>query len=470
MRGTVFALGVALLGAGCAGAKGTEPTGTRSEHRESASEACSWKLVRSETFVQRVPVDEANWVRDPQGDASPWNVDDLDDDGKFYQVMGGADFARHLASFDVLRKRVSFGQDGWLTVEVAARDANKDGVPEAPPRVRNVRLSTGPALRIEEPSHDGGIILRSTRPLPARYRIETTLRTLDFGGQRHGNWDYDGKNNGYATEGCKTNFPWKRQVDFSGPSSPCNPNFNDVRTANGYYFLAIVDYPNPAPHNNVFIHTHRKVGMDGYNVRDAEEGADYAVCNPTTRQTYNYAAASTGNGINAIFFAGERYQNPFIGYNAFDMPTACGTFDQTSPPRHSIVSAAELRPELMPNEDYTFAIERSATGYVMEMSGRFLHTAHTKLRYERPFVSSDGKAAVWHYNNTAEEYDGRFDTPLTFGDSKGDPAHQYVHEHMWPRGSAYPDYFLLGDPHLNYYEGSATVTGIQLYVPADESR
>jgi hypothetical protein len=37
---------------------------------------------------------------------------------------------------------------------------------------------------------------------------------------------------------------------------------------------------------------------------------------------------------------------------------------------------------------------------------------------------------------------------------------------MWPAGSAYPDYFILGDPHLNYYQGSAAVTDIRLYVPS----
>ena len=37
---------------------------------------------------------------------------------------------------------------------------------------------------------------------------------------------------------------------------------------------------------------------------------------------------------------------------------------------------------------------------------------------------------------------------------------------QWPAGSAYPDYFVIGDLYTNVYEGSATLTDIRLYVPA----
>ena len=35
----------------------------------------------------------------------------------------------------------------------------------------------------------------------------------------------------------------------------------------------------------------------------------------------------------------------------------------------------------------------------------------------------------------------------------------------WPQGSAYPDYFLFGDPHINYYEGTARFDDLKLYLP-----
>jgi hypothetical protein len=419
-----------------------------------------WKLKYRETFDKPLPMEKAPWVRDPHGEESPWHVDHLDDDGAYFRVQGGEAFGDQLNSFDVLRKRVPFGKDGWLTAELAARDYDKDGRPDRPPSLTAVTVQPGGrAAKIDEPSYDGGIIIRSTHPLPPRYRIEYTLRSIDFGGMRNGEWEYNGRRNGYDLEGCKSNWPWKRSGDFAGPSSPCNPHFNDVRNANGYYFLAIVDYPDPAPHNNIFIHNHRKVGMDAYNTY-ASGAKDYAVCNPKTGELYSYTGPeSSYNAINAIFFAGDRWREPSIGYNEFMFETACGSF---YPPdsEHVIVSAAEIQPELMPKETYTFAIERDETGYTLEMSGNFRHAGPMTLRYHRGFIE-DGRP-IWHFNNRPEEYDGRFNTTLTFSGPYG----RYSVE-QWPEGSAYPDFFILGDPHLNYYEGSAVIDDIKLYVPKE---
>ncbi len=82
------------------------------------------------------------------------------------------------------------------------------------------------------------------------------------------------------------------------------------------------------------------------------------------------------------------------------------------------------------------------------------------LRYHRGFIE-DGRP-IWHFNNRPEEYDGRFNTTLTFSGPYG----RYSVE-QWPEGSAYPDFFILGDPHLNYYEGSAVIDDTKLYVPKE---
>jgi len=414
--------------------------------------------VYAEGFGSLSVVSRAPWVRDPHGDASPWNVDHLDDDGQYFQVQGGADFRTQLAAADILRKRVAFGKNGWLTAELAARDANKDGIPESPPSLQTVGSGGQTAGRLAEPSHDGGIIIRSTSALPAQYRIEYTLKTLDFGGKRGepSSFSYGGKTNGYASDGCKTNWPWKRSGSFAGTAGRCNSNFGDVRAENGFYFLAIMDYHRPAPHNNVFIHNHRKVGMDMYNVNGAWSDS-YAVCNPATGALEEYQT-STANGINSIFFDGSRFRAPEIGYQQFVMPTACGVRDGSDPDA-TIVSAAEIRPELMPSQSYTFAIERDATGYTTEMTGTFRHIGTTTLRYHRDFVQ-DGHP-VWHYNQTPEGYGGAFNSTLTFSG----PFGSYTKE-QWPQGSAYPDYFVIGDPHLNFYEGSATIDDLKMYVPA----
>jgi len=308
-----------------------------------------------------------------------------------------------------------------------------------------------------ETARNRGIIVTNTEPLPAEYRIEYTLRTVDFGGKRDGSFDYDGKTNGYENEGCKSNYPWIRSGDYSGDTEPCSDAFGDVRAENGFYLLSIMDYDNPAPHNNVFIHNHRKVGMDTYSV-NAPWSSGYKVCNPETGELIGYDEGNA-NGINQIFFDGTRFRDASIGYNQFIMPTECGLRDGATS-GESIVATAELQPELMPDETYNFAIERSSTGYVTEMTGNFRHVGETTLRYERDFVE-DG-TPIWHFNQTADEYDGEFDQTLTF---EG-PFGSYDVE-QWPADSEYPDHFIIGDPHLNYYEGSASFTNIRLFVPDD---
>src|SRR5699024_1205439 len=256
------------------------------------------------------------WVRDDYSEDSPWTVDgELDDNGKFFHIKGGNDFIDHLDSFWLMRKSETFGEDNWLTAELATRDYDKNGQPQNAVSFSNVTLENGEkAAKLDESNFDGGGLIRSSEPLPQEYRIEYKLKTIDFGGMRNGSFDYDGKinvyekgegktnfpwkascefsdpsnpsnpnyddfyaDNGFEKGEGKTNFPWKASGDFSGPSNPSNPNFDDVTAENGFYFLSIVDYHNPAPHNNVFIHTHRKVNMDAYNV-NGQWSDDYSIC------------------------------------------------------------------------------------------------------------------------------------------------------------------------------------------------
>ncbi|MDO6657795.1 hypothetical protein [Anaerobacillus sp. 1_MG-2023] len=418
-----------------------------------------WKLKYHENFNRSLLIDEAPWVIDNYGDQSPWNVDHLDDDGEFYQIKGGENFEEQLSSFNLLRKRVDFGKDGWLTAEVATRDYNKDGTPDTEASFKNVKLDKGKHAAELSTSFDSGLIIRSTEELPSEYRVEYVLRGIDFGGKRDGSFDYDGKHNGYTLDERKSNFPWKRSGDFSGEPSHQNQNFGEVTKENGYYFLSIMDYANPAPHNNVFIHNHRKVGMDAYNV-SGSWASSYGVCNPDTGDLYSQTSEeSSNNAINSIFFAGDTFRDPSIGYNSFMFETDCGSFSDKDSP-YSIVSNAEIQPELMPEESYKFAIERNETGYVMEMTGNFKYSGYKTLRYERNFVEDD--RPIWHYNNSPEEYDGEYNSSLTFTGPYG----SYSVE-QWPDDSAYPDYFILGIPHLNYYEGSAVIDDIKLYVPKE---
>ena len=409
-----------------------------------------WQLKYAESFATSVSDGNRAWTKATDGPGSLYDVDGYDDDGAFFDAKGGAAFRSQLSTFATYRKSFTFGTNGWLTAELSARDGNKDGRPDSPPTLTAKKVGGNQAAVLDEPDHRGGIVLRSTSALPASYRVEMTLRTLDFGGQRNGSWDYaDGRVNGYAPTGCKTNHPWASSGDFSRPAC----SWADVRTdSNGFYFLGIMDYPRPAPHNNVFVHTHRKVAMDQYS-RYKYTGAGSVNCNPSTRLFEPYGSG-TGNGVNMIFNTATRRYASQPG-TEYLMESECGL--QTS---GAIVSQAELRPELMPSETYRFAIERAGGGYTLEMSGNFAHVGRATLRYHRAFVQ-DG-LPIWHYNQTAGEYDGAYDADWTYTGPYG----TFVDDSVWPAGSAYPDYFMIGDPHTNFYEGKATVDDIKLYVPA----
>ena len=247
--------------------------------------AAGWRLVHEEGFDAPLETARSAWRRDPHGPKSPWEAGEFDDDGAFFQKSQS--FATQLASFDVPRQRVPFGKGGWLTAELAARDRDKDGKPEGAPRLSRAELGGRTVGLIEEPSHDGGVLIRSTKPLPARYRVEMELVLLEFGGSRYGRWG----ENGYRGKEAKTTHPWSW-----GPGEHVAlpyEKWTDARCCNGFYYLAITDYPNPAPHNNVFIHTRRKVVMDSYSVPDG----GLETCNPATKEFY----AGQDNAVAAFF-------------------------------------------------------------------------------------------------------------------------------------------------------------------------
>lgn len=412
-----------------------------------------WVLKYEEDFSEDLKVDDAPWVRDDYGEDSPWYVDgELDGNGKFFHAKGGEDFERHLDSFWLMRKRTEFGEDDWLTAELATKDFSKTGQVEKPVTFDNITLPNGDkGAKLDEQDYGGGGLIRSTEPLPPEYRIEYKLKTVDFGGMRDGSFEYDGKINGIIPEGDKTNFPWKAAGSFEGPSDLSNPNFDDVKGENGFYFLTITDYPDPAPHNNIFIHTHRKVGMDAYNVNGLWSDS-YLITNPETGDLYKYNSdKSTRNGINAFFMNGDEFKDHNMPYNDFLIETEAGSNEG------DIISTAEIQPELMPDEDYTFAIEKDKTGYTMEMSGNFLYAGNRTLSYKRGFTEDD--KPISHYNNRPDQYEGQYDNVWEDDD--------YKIENTWPEGSAYPDYFIIGDPHLTHYEGSATISDIKLFVPEE---
>jgi hypothetical protein len=123
-----------------------------------------------------------------------------------------------------------------------------------------------------------------------------------------------------------------------------------------------------------------------------------------------------------------------------------------------------MLPEVMPDEFYTFAIERNQTGYTLEASGNFARVGNKTLRFYRPFIVDD--VPIWHYNVDPSEYSGEYNNDLVQED--------FAYGSMtwpdeWPAGSAYPDYFAIGDVYTNAYEGSASLTDIRLYGLASDT-
>src|SRR3954449_12328293 len=109
--------------------------------RDDGDKGTRWRLLEAETFDDQLPIDAAAWVQDPNGVDSPWHVDGLDDDGEVWNVISGPSFEQALETFDVYRKRVRFGEDGWLTAEIAAQDKDKNGSPDSHPTLRRTMLN-----------------------------------------------------------------------------------------------------------------------------------------------------------------------------------------------------------------------------------------------------------------------------------------------------------------------------------------
>lgn len=461
--GTAVVVVVGLVGSLFGGSVGATTAAGPVIASVSADEqpARTWRVARAEGFDAPLTVDRARWVKDPMTARSRWAVDQFDDNGEAWRAISGPAFRRQLKSLNVFRKQVKFGDGGWLTAEVAAVDKNKDGKPDSSPGLSTTTLPDGErAARLSVPSWNGGVLIRPTRPLPAEYRVEMTLRGLDFGGERDGSLSYAGKRNGYRLTGCKTSFPWT----FAG-AIPKRPRcrYPDVTKENGFYFLTILDHANPAPHGNAAIHYRRKVVLDGYNSQ-APWSSRNAICNPATGELYS-SQQGTYNAVNAAFVRGDEFraENNRVS-NQYFFRTPCGDFDgaRTWGPAgrfRDLASSVELQPELLPKARYRFAVERRNDGYTIELQGPFRHVGEATYRLRHEFVEQG--RPIWHYNQTAQDYDGTFDRRLVHRGPRG----RYVTRHTWPRGSAYPDTFVIGDPHLNFYEGSAVVDDIRLLVP-----
>jgi hypothetical protein len=436
--------------------------------------ATTWTLKYAEDF--NAPLNT---------DLSPWEkydytrpVDDImDDNGDWWKNDYGEDkYLAALHSYQVYRKNVRFGTDGWLTATLSARDWAKDGTPDTPPTISTKELAgQGQVLDINSPDAADGAFVTTSEKLPPRYRLEYHLKTLDFGGERNGSVDYDGKSNGYTLVPgrCKSQFPHAEGIGTPGWNSQITTDPCDYQSVtegrygyNAFHLMGIVDFAHPEPSNLHFWHYRRKILMDSFAQHPDRVGTGSGgrVCDPVTNTFYTYRE-STKNVVD-MWINGLPNFHPGKGGitgNGQYFHTTCtgGTAsNQVSPS-----AAAEFRPEVMPNEDYVFAIERTATSYIQEVTGDFGHgVGHRTIRFERPFIVDN--VPVWHYNNSPEQYDGRYNNTLH---QTGATGKNQDWPDQWPAGSSYPDFPVIGDPYTDAGEGNAKIDSIKLFVPAPET-
>lgn len=378
-----------------------------------------WSLVYHETFDEEFN-EPTEWIEDAYGDDSPYHVGPFDEDGEYFHQQYGSSFQTNLDKFRSFRKSFTYGEDGWLTVELYGRDSNKDGIPETGGAFKSVN---GKAKLIST-SHTDGAIITSTKELPSRYRVEVTISNINFGGEKNGSWEYDGKKNGY--DGGEMAGPWK----------PGNVSAVDE---NGIYFLCILDYAKPAPHNNVFIHHHRKVVMDSDNNNDG--GYSWSkVWNPNIGAFENDGS----HYISMIWLNGESFGSDNTG-NHFVSYTPAGWQTKTG--------VAHFGDKYLDNESYTFTIERNKDEYTMSVTGKFYYGGTKTYIGTRKCADAP---VIWHYNQKSEE--------LNSGNYNEVKNYNGKTFNTWPENSFYPDYFFFGDPHINYYEGTAEYDDLKLYL------
>ncbi|MEV6923312.1 hypothetical protein AB0M46_02200 [Dactylosporangium sp. NPDC051485] len=420
-----------------------------------------WQLKYVENFGKPIP-EGGEWFVDDYSDP----IDDLNDDnGDEYRLRWGPNFDAAMGTFKTMRKETQFGHNGWLTSSLSARDSGGrvddsfNNVADRPSITNATVAGAGRVGAISTPKHTGGALIRSTEPLPRYYRIEFKLKTLNYGGERNGSLSYDGKFNGYKTDVCKTFFPWPLSTnDPIVPSDPCETDTavnGSQHSYNSFHMLSIVDFK-PMPRNLGSYHRHRKVLIDQFSPAPSRDSTRQRVCNSATGEYYPWNE-SNRTTVNMLFFNGPQSQRQTFVSDCDELPVAGNQ-----------ISAAEMIPELMPFQDYQFAIERDETGYAIEASGNFKHVGQTTYRYHRNFIDTDRNdngtisqnVPIFHYNVPGDEYDGRFNSSATV---RG-PYGSRTWNNMWPAGSEYPDYFVIGQPYTNVGEGDASVDDIRLYV------
>ena len=327
----------------------------------------SWKVLYEENFEDPAPLFKSGppqWVADTYQD-----TDEFSDGGAHFKRLG-------ITPPAAFRAEGPFGKSGWLSVASYSR-SNLTKFTDLFEVVPDPADPNNHVLKISSPKHTDGTVVRSTNALSKKYRVCLKVGFASFGDGKPG-----ASLNGYA--GGETDEPW-----LSG----------DATLENGFYWLTILD-ATPRPHNNIWIHHHRKVTIDVDNNKEAWtniwEGKRWIADgqHPVTMFAIDKDGAdddSTGR--------------PFLTWS-----------NGALQPSGAIRSVDAYKD----NTWYSACIERNEDVFVLTTSGDF------KWGGQRTYVASIPVRSVY------------------------------------ATGEGIPDFFMFGDPHNNYYRGSVYYDDIKL--------
>jgi hypothetical protein len=359
-----------------------------------------WVTIAHEDF-EDLDLGSAEWLPDDEPRV---------EDG-FYGDEGAYFTARGVHAPAAFRTSKAFGAGGWLTADSYTRDPSTHfstllSVVTDPANPANK------ALRLSSPRHTDATVIRTTQPLPERYRASVRVGFAHFG-------DGATARNGYPAEGLSAG-PWRTDA-------PAN-------TQNGFYWLAVLD-AKPGPHNNTWIHHHRKIVMDSDN--------DF----PAWMQIFDGRELVTSgeHPVTMIAIDGRGPRNGDTG--APFIPYAGGAWRPSG-----TLAAVDA---YLDGEWYTVSIERSGTTFTLEIAGRFRYGGQKTYRA----TIDAAERCVWHFNRGPGEDASRCvdETPLPGLEGVAGAA-------AWAAGAAWPDWLMFGDPHENFYAGDVLYDDVKLEV------
>jgi len=330
----------------------------------------SWKVLYEENFEDGATASLfrtglPGWTQDAYQ-----NADEYSDGGSYFQELG-------IVPPPAFRAEGAFGKSRWLTAAGYSR-SNLTKFNDLFEVVPDPADPSNHVLKVSSPRHTDGMVVRPTHPLPQQYRVCLRVGFADFGDGKRGAKSLNGYSGGERDE------PWGN---------------GDATLENGFYWLTILD-ATPRPHNNLWIHHHRKVTIDSDNNKDA--------------WTHIWEGSSwVADGQHPVMMFGvdkDGYDNPATGRSFLSWSNGA-----LQPPGQ--IRAVDAYKD---NTWYSACIERNESDFVLTVSGDF----------------------KWGGQRT---YTGRIPARLVYGADAG-----------------VPDFFMFGDPHNNYYRGSVYYDDIKL--------